>query len=324
VISEFTESQIEQYREDGFLIVEDFLQRNELELIRTRIERWLEGDRDMVLNADDSNWLESDKDSKEHRVTVGLWKGDSLLGKHIFSGTYAKLIAQLEGLESVRFFIDHLEMKPEGGKPLEMHQDGAVNCWIDPAAVFSCWVALDDTYEDGGTLVYVRGSHRWGARPPAETFFKAVYGGEGATKWTEYFEQIAPEGTEIERVPVVVKAGGAAFHSGWTWHGSGPNTRPDYIRRSYVVEMTQGKAQHHPVIRHPVTSRVLLPGETELPEKFFPIVWSADGYRTPWIETYGEGDAKFISAFSPDAMTLYEAEKGEIDVTPWATADTSR
>ena len=139
----------------------------------------------------------------------------------------------------------------------------------------------------------------------------------GPDKWTKYFEEIAPSGTEVEMVPVVVKVGGAAFHTSWVWHGSGPNSRPGYVRRSYVVEVISGRAKHHPVVRNPVFSRTVLPGETELDEKFFPILWSKDGYRTSWVDTYGLGDQEFVSCFSGDAMRLYEEGNGAIDVTPW-------
>ena len=49
----------------------------------------------------------------------------------------------------------------------------------------------------------------------------------------------APEGTELEIVPVVVKAGGGAFHHGLTWHGSAPNTRH---RVAAMVQMTSSPA----------------------------------------------------------------------------------
>ena len=50
--------------------------------------------------------------------------------------------------------------------------------------------------------------------------------------WTDYVGQFAPEGEEVELVPLVFGAGSAAFHTGWIWHGSGPNTRPGNIRRA--------------------------------------------------------------------------------------------
>jgi hypothetical protein len=39
---------------------------------------------------------------------------------------------------------------------------------------------------------------------------------------------------------------------------------------------------------HPVYSRYRRPGETELDEAFFPILWR-DHYRTPWLDGYIAG-----------------------------------
>ena len=46
-----------------------------------------------------------------------------------------------------------------------------------------------------------------------------------------------PPGAELELVPIEVPAGGAAFHDGWTFHGSPPNERPDAQRRSIISHM---------------------------------------------------------------------------------------
>ena len=38
----------------------------------------------------------------------------------------------------------------------------------------------------------------------------------------------------------------------------------------------------------PVTPRARsgLPGETEIDEAFFPVLWQRDGYRSPWLDDY--------------------------------------
>ena len=71
-----------------------------------------------------------------------------------------------------------------------------------------------------------------------------------------------PEGVEPERVPVVVKAGGAAFHHGWTFHGSGPN------------EAT---------VERRALSRYRRRGDLSLDESFFPVLWDDTGARSAWL-----------------------------------------
>ena len=138
--------------------------------------------------------------------------------------------------------------KPEGGKPFDIHQDAAYMGWVQPVWNWTCWIALDDTYADGGTLVYVRGSHKWGPQPTPGTQIIA----KDMDSWTDYVGQFAPEGEEVELVPLVFGAGSAAFHTGWIWHGSGPNTRPGNIRRKADRQIPPERAPPPPPEKEPV------------------------------------------------------------------------
>ena len=42
-----------------------------------------------------------------------------------------------------------------------MHRDCSYLSWLNPREMISCWIALDDTTEDGGTMELVTGSHQW-------------------------------------------------------------------------------------------------------------------------------------------------------------------
>jgi hypothetical protein len=92
-----------------------------------------------------------------------------------------------------------------------------------------------------------------------------------------------PDGEELELVPIEVPAGGAAFHDGWTFHGSPPNERADGERRSIISHLVSTDTRWSDGPPHPVYSRYRRPGETELDEAFFPVLWRADGHRTAWI-----------------------------------------
>ena len=110
--------------------------------------------------------------------------------------------------------------KPVGTRPLGMHQDCAYLDWINPNEMISCWIALDDTSAEAGTMELVRGSHRWSRATPIEQF----HGPEDYTK--EMREAAAAQGVgEPDVVPVVVKKGGGSFHHGNTWHGSNAKSR---------------------------------------------------------------------------------------------------
>jgi ectoine hydroxylase-related dioxygenase (phytanoyl-CoA dioxygenase family) len=89
---------------------------------------------------------------------------------------------------------------------------------------------------------------------------------------------------ELEFVPIEVPAGGAAFHDGWTFHGSPPNERADRERRAVVSHMIAADTRWNPAHPHAIYSKYRRPGELELDEAFFPVIWRADGHRTPWID----------------------------------------
>jgi ectoine hydroxylase-related dioxygenase (phytanoyl-CoA dioxygenase family) len=100
-----------------------------------------------------------------------------------------------------------------------------------------------------------------------------------------------PPGTQLELVPIEVPAGGAAFHDGWTFHGSPANERADAQRRSIISHLISTDTRWSLRQPHPIYSRYRRPGEVELDEAFFPILWR-DGYRTPWLTQYTSADGR--------------------------------
>ena len=118
----------------------------------------------------------------------------------------------------------------------------------------TCWMALDDTRADTGTIFYVRGSNHW------------PRGGRGGTfhapdDWLGARAGSRPPGTELELVPIEVPAGGAAFHDGWTFHGSPPNERADAERRSVISHLVRTDTRWSDGEPHPIYSRYRRPGE---------------------------------------------------------------
>ena len=310
MIEQFTDEQVEQYRDDGFLIVEDFLPKESVEILLERFEQIFEGNHDLVVAPDELYWQKGRDPEDAQRVVGGVWRVDRQVGGQAFGHNIGRLSAQLEGASSTRMLGDFAIYKPEGGRPFDLHQDGSYLGWVQPVWYWTFWVALSDTYADGGTLVYVRGSHKWGPYPPSGEAIAAH--DRPLEGWTDYVEQLAPEGTKVELVPLEVEAGTAAFHTGWMWHGSGPNTRKGYMRRGYGIAMISGTSRHHPRLKNEVYSRYFAPGQVEFDEDFFPVMWSADGHRTPWLDGYADQELP-IAASSPDAVLMLD----ELEVEPW-------
>jgi ectoine hydroxylase-related dioxygenase (phytanoyl-CoA dioxygenase family) len=272
-----TREQVEAYRRDGFVVVEAFLPRDEVERLRERFARVFEHEWETGLRPDEVNYEPGVTPADMTRQLCNVWKADRTLAATVLSernGRFGALLARAPGM---RLIQDNAIWKPPSGKALLCHQDAAYVAWLDPPNMTTCWMALDDTSADAGTIYYVRGSSHWTRFPVGGTF-------HAPDDWLGYVRQVAPEGEDIELVPIEVPAGGAAFHDGWTFHGSPPNERADRERRAIVSHMVSTDTRWADgAAPHPVYSKYRRPGEIELDEAFFPVLWRADGHRTPWL-----------------------------------------
>jgi ectoine hydroxylase-related dioxygenase (phytanoyl-CoA dioxygenase family) len=270
-----TAEQSEQYRRDGFLIVERFLDRDEVERARQRFMRVFEHEWETGIQPDEVNYVPGVTAPELTRQLCNVWKADRVLASVVLSQKVGEFAARLAKLPGMRLAQDNAIWKPPSGRALLCHQDAAYLDHLDPPNMTTCWMALDDTAADTGTIYYVRGSHRWPHAPVGGTF-------HAPDDWLAHVRRAMPSDGELELVPIEVPAGGAAIHAGWTFHGSPPNERADAQRRSIVSHMISTDTRWNPAHQHPIYSRYRRPGELELDEAFFPILWR-DGYRTPWL-----------------------------------------
>src|SRR5215207_9785098 len=149
-----------------------------------------------------------------------------------------------------------------------------------PAALFDAAyasrIALDETCAQGGTIEYVRGSHLWPKAPPDRGSFHAP------ENWLAPLDAATPDGVEPERVPVVVKPGGCAFHHSLTFHGSGPN-ESTVERRALVSHLVPVETRFHPKNTDLIYSRYRRRNDLSLDESFFPVLWDENGGRSAWL-----------------------------------------
>ena len=274
-----TSDQIQAYRRDGFLVVEEFLPRDEVERVRERFRRVFEHKWETGLQPDEVNYVPGVTPPDKTRQLCNVWKSDRVLAATTLARRNAEFAAKLSGLPGLRLVQDNAIWKPPSGKALLCHQDAAYVEYLDPPNMTTCWMALDDTAADAGTIYYVRGSNRWPHFPVGGQF-------HAPEDWLGRVKEVMPADAELDLVAIEVPAGGAAIHDGWTFHGSPPNERSDSERRSIVSHMASTATRWNPERPHPIYSKYRRPGELEIDEAFFPVMWGDDGYRTPWIDEY--------------------------------------
>jgi ectoine hydroxylase-related dioxygenase (phytanoyl-CoA dioxygenase family) len=265
------------FRRDGFLIVEGFITGAEIEALRGRFARVFEGEYETGVKPDEVNWVPGRDPEDVTRQICNSWRADDLIAAQVLSERTGRLAAQLMGYRGVRLLQDNCLWKPPGTKSLGMHQDGSYADYLVPPEMVTCWIALDDTRADAGTIEYARGSHRWPRAPARRSEFHAP------DDWLAPVRDAVPDGEELELVPIVVPAGGCAFHHSLTFHGSGPN-RATVERRALVSHLVPVETRFHPTNVDLIYSRYRRRGDLSLDESFFPVVWKDGGGRTAWLD----------------------------------------
>jgi ectoine hydroxylase-related dioxygenase (phytanoyl-CoA dioxygenase family) len=277
---------IERFQRDGFLVIPNLIDMAEVEALRERFEPMFRGDFETGIYPDEWNWKEGRDPADVTRQICNGWKADRTIARRILHPEVGQIAAELAGWRGSRIGQDNVLWKPPRAKPLGFHQDDAYCQWVVPPHYITVWMALDDTSAEGGTLEYARGSHTWGVRPPGHAFHAPT---DYRASLREAASAVGAEMPEI--VPVEVPAGGCAIHDGRTWHGSGPN-RTDATRRAVVSHCIAADAIFHETNINYIYSRYKRVGDVTMDESFFPVIWRDDGYRTPFLNAYCDGEPK--------------------------------
>jgi ectoine hydroxylase-related dioxygenase (phytanoyl-CoA dioxygenase family) len=278
MIDRWTDDHLAAFDRDGFLIVEEgFIDDAAVELMRERFDGLFAGDYVTGIRPDEVNWVAGRDPENRTRQICNGWKADPEIARQVLAERTGRLAAELMRWDGVRILQDNCIWKPPKTKSLGMHQDGAYLDYLVPSEMITCWIALDDTSAEAGTITYARGSHHWPRSEKNRSEFHAP------ADWLAPIERAAPEGEVAELVPIVVKAGGASFHHHLTFHGSGPNTASIH-RRAVISHLLPAAVEFHPEHADPVYSRYRRRGDMSLDESYFPIVWTNDGRRTAWLD----------------------------------------
>jgi ectoine hydroxylase-related dioxygenase (phytanoyl-CoA dioxygenase family) len=279
MIEDWSQEHRDAFQRDGFLIVgAGFIDAETITRLRERFERLFAGEYKTGIRPDEVNWVAGRDPEDRTRQICNGWKADPVIAEQVLAERTGRLAAELMAWDCVRLLQDDVIWKPPGTKSLGMHQDGSYLDYLVPPEMITCWIALDDTSAEAGTITYAAGSHHWPRSPENRGEFHAP------ADWLAPVARACPPDEEVQLVPLVVRAGGAAFHHFNTFHGSGPNTASVH-RRAVISHLGRADTCFHPEHVDPVYSRYRRVGDLTMDESFFPVVWRRDGYRTAWLAT---------------------------------------
>ena len=281
-----TTDQRAAFGRDGFVVLPGLLDRDRVGAVAARFDPLFSGDFETGVYPDEWYWRPGMSLPDVTRHMGNAWKSDRTLARLVTSPALASLVASLLGWDGVRLGQDTLWAKPPLGKAVAMHQDGTFLSFLDPAEMATAWIALDDTVADGGSLSYARGSHLW-------PLWERPGGFHAPDGWQAEMRHAAAdagvEGAEV--VTLEVPAGTVSIHHGRTWHGSAPSERADRWRRSLAVHLIPAHTRFRTTGAGYIYGRYQRPGETQMDEAFFPVLWTAGGYRSAWLDPWLEAGA---------------------------------
>jgi len=205
-----TDAQIASYRENGFLMIDGFLDAEELEEWRRCTE---EAVAIRVGKADD---LQNQRDPGGYYAQVftqalRLAEIHEGMRRIMHDERLGRMAGTLAGVDGIRIWHDQALIKPPFGNPTAWHLDNPYWSFSSRDAL-SIWVALDDATLGNGCMWYLPGTHR-------EARFETV--GIG-TNQADLF-RVYTEWRTIPSVSCPCAAGSAVFHNGLTAHGAGAN-----------------------------------------------------------------------------------------------------
>ncbi len=220
-----SQTQVDQFMRDGFTVVDDLLDADEIAVLAERADLIASGKADHIVDGTiqleqpfRENGEKVDNRVMATRKLAHIVPEDEVLRAHARNPKIVDVIADLMDTDDITLYGDQLFMKPpRHGSAKEWHQDSASFKNIFPMDLISAWAAIDNVTIENGCLWMVPGSHRWAVIPPtSRPTIEGQFGGDYPT------------------VPVPLRPGSVSFHHSLTYHASGPN-ETDTRRRGYAT-----------------------------------------------------------------------------------------
>lgn len=260
-----TAAQLDTFRRDGFLVIEDFVDRKACDRLRRRAQKLVDAfepqegasifsttDQE---NLTDQYFLESggkirfffeeeafdplgalrqDKALSINKIGHAMHDLDPEFERFSRTQAIAGLVAQLGFAEPLALQSMYIFKQPRIGGAVTYHQDSTY-LYTEPASVIGLWFALEDANKENGCLWALPGGHTGGIK----TRFRRKKGGGVETVTLD-----ASPWPVDEFQPLEVPRGTLVVLHGALPHGSASN-RSEASRHAYTLHIIDG-ACHYP------------------------------------------------------------------------------
>ena len=225
--SGITRAEVERFQKDGFLLVEDFFDHDELDEFGKAV------DAAVAFRTSDDQRSMDEKNLYEQTFTqcMRLWEDRPDVAPFTFHPKLCAASAALLKTDCVRLWHDQALYKEPGGRKTDAHLDFPF--WpVDRQDLVSVWIPFQDVEPGGGMMSYVQGSHAIGYTEFVD--IGQLHGGD------EYDLLEEPQIAALPLVPVAARKGSAIFHHACSVHAADANDT-DATRRVFtMVYMADG------------------------------------------------------------------------------------
>jgi phytanoyl-CoA hydroxylase len=233
--NQLTEEQIQQYRSNGFVVIENFLSADELNHWRQSVETAVKERAGIKIPGKDiktgeSDGINEDADyyAKVFDQLLNLWQTNEAMKEIMIDDRIGKMASQLSGADGIRIWHDQALIKRPWANPTAWHLDTPFWSFSDRRAI-SIWVALDDATMENGCLFFIPGSHK------VTNFDKISIG-----RNMDGIFDIYPQLKNSKPAAAPMKAGSCSFHNGLTVHGANANMTNGFRRAMTCAYMPDG------------------------------------------------------------------------------------
>lgn len=227
-----TREEVNFYQDNGFVVLEGLLERDEVAQWRDTIAHAV-ASRSSRLPLEDTQYdtFFHSVDEYYDRVftqKINLWMTDAGTRELVLDKRLGEVAANLAGMDGARIYLDQALVKEPYANPTAFHIDVPFWAFQSNKAV-TIWVALSDATLTNGCLCYIPGSHK------TERYDNAQIGNQLGSLFDVY-----PQWKDVEPVFCPVAAGSAVAHNGLTAHGAGANMTPQRRFAMTVAYMPDG------------------------------------------------------------------------------------
>ena len=224
------QSMIDEFRKDGHTLVRGLLSEEEVKAYHEVLVHAAE-----KYNTEKRKMEERDTYGKAFLQIMNLWRNDENVKKFVMAKRFAKVAADLLGVDNVRIYHDQALFKEPGGGPTPWHQDQYY--WpIDTKDTITMWMPLVDINVNMGMLTFASGSHTKGR------IFNYEISDESEQAYNDY---VKDNNFPISRA-TEMKAGDATWHYGYTIHNAPGNNSASMREVMTIIYFADGAKVHEP------------------------------------------------------------------------------